>query len=93
MIHKHQILALDKFSKYENVIAGFIFNFRKNNETEEITYFQYIDDFLLMVNNINKKSFNEKDLNNYNAIPINGIKKEQDILGILKNFYKMSNKI
>ena len=28
MIHKHQIVGLTEFSKYENVRAGFFFNFR-----------------------------------------------------------------
>ncbi|MDL2301474.1 hypothetical protein LJC58_03870 [Lachnospiraceae bacterium OttesenSCG-928-D06] len=75
MIHKHQIVALEDFSKFNNLISGFIFNFRYEKQNTEITYFQSISDFLIMANTINKKSFNEKDLLRYNPININGYKK------------------
>lgn len=58
VIHKHQIDNLYKFSQYENVISGFIFDFRLSDST----YFCHINDFIEMINNIEKKSFNEKDL-------------------------------
>lgn len=58
VIHKHQIDNLQKFSTYKNVISGFIFDFRILNKT----YFCTIDDFLSMINNLDKKSFNENDL-------------------------------
>lgn len=58
VIHKHQIDNLDKFSSFENVISGFIFDFRLS----ESTYFCSINDFIQMINNLNKKSFNENDL-------------------------------
>lgn len=72
-IHKHQILALLEFSKYENISCGFLFNFRKKDGTQ-ITYFQYIEDFMDMVTSIRKKSFNENDLLNYHPIKIDGKK-------------------
>lgn len=49
---------MQKFSTYKNVISGFILDFRLSDKT----YFCSIDDFIKMVNNIDKKSFNENDL-------------------------------
>ena len=58
VIHKHQIDNLQKFSTYRNIVSGFIFDFRLSNKT----YFCSINDFITMINNLDKKSFNEKDL-------------------------------
>ena len=58
VIHKHQIDNLLKFSTYENVISGFLFDFRLS----DITYFCMVEEFVSMINNLDKKSFNEKDL-------------------------------
>lgn len=58
VIHKHQIDNLYKFSSYNNIISGFIFDFRLSNKT----YFCIIDDFIKMICNLDKKSFNEHDL-------------------------------
>jgi penicillin-binding protein-related factor A (putative recombinase) len=41
IIKNHQIEALTKAAQYDGVIAGFMFNFRKTNET----FFVHIDDF------------------------------------------------
>lgn len=86
MIHKHQILSLEKLERYEGVMSGFIFNFRLENETIEHTYFQNIIDFLKMYNSLNKKSFNEKDLLNYNPIVIEGKKKIKNWTWDLEKF-------
>ncbi len=75
MIHKHQILSLERLGMYERIMSGFLFNFRLENETLEHTYFQSIKNFLIMYKSLNKKSFNEKDLLNYNPINIEGKKK------------------
>ena len=58
IIHKHQIDTLVNFSKYKNVVSGFLLDFRLS----EKTYFIMIEDFICMINNIEKKSFNESDL-------------------------------
>lgn len=58
VIHKHQIDNLLKFSKYKNVISGFLLDFRLSGKT----YFLEINDFLKLIKSIDKKSFNEKDL-------------------------------
>lgn len=86
MIHKHQILSLEKLGEYEGVISGFLFNFRLENETIERTYFQHIDDFLIMYHSLNKKSFNEKDLLKYNPIVIEGHKKIKNWTWDIKSF-------
>lgn len=73
MIHKHQILGLIDFSKYDNVISGFLFNFRDEKNNCERTYYQRIEDFVNMTSNIEKKSFNELDLlTSGNAIKVDG---------------------
>ena len=58
VIHKHQIDNLIKFSTYRNVISGFILDYRLS----EKTYFCTIEEFKNMINILDKKSFNEKDL-------------------------------
>ena len=58
VIHKHQIDNLEKFSTYENIISGLVLDFRLNDKT----YFCMIEEFVNMINNLDKKSFNEKDL-------------------------------
>ena len=58
IIHKHQIDNLQKFSTYKNIVSGFIFDFRLSDKT----YFCSINDFIQMIGNLNKKSFNENDL-------------------------------
>lgn len=66
-IRDNQIKELTESSKH-NLIAGFIVNFRnKNNDT----YFIEICDFNNMIKETQKKSFNVKDLEQYNAIYIN----------------------
>ncbi len=58
VIHKHQIDNLKKFSTYKNVVSGFLLDFRLS----EHTYFCVIEDFIEMINHLEKKSFNESDL-------------------------------
>lgn len=75
MIHAHQIVGLTKFAQYDNVVSGFLFDFRDEKNDCERCYFQKIEDFNEMVGNIDKKSFNEIDLIMYKAIKVNGEKK------------------
>lgn len=58
IIHHHQVESLKKMNTYENVISGFVLDFRKTSST----YFLFIDEFYNMVYHISKKSFNEKDM-------------------------------
>lgn len=71
MIRDNQIKSLQKASEH-NLVAGFICNFRNENND---TFFIEICDFVKMMENINKKSFNINDLKNNNAVQINSRKK------------------
>lgn len=71
MIRDNQIKSLQEASEH-NLVAGFICNFRNENND---TFFIEICDFVKMMENINKKSFNINDLKNNNAIQINSRKK------------------
>ena len=64
MIRENQIKELTEASKHM-LVAGFLVNFRNENND---TYFIEINDFNKMISEINKKSFNIKDLQKYNAI-------------------------
>ena len=68
MIKKNQIEGLAKIKEY-NVNCGFIINFRKSDATES-TYYLGIDDFLQFSNETTKKSINEKDVIEYNGVPL-----------------------
>ena len=71
MVRDNQIKGLVDASKH-NLIAGILINFR--NDTNN-TYFISIDNYVKMVNDINKNSFNIKDLLANNAIEIYSSKK------------------
>lgn len=78
MIHRHQTKGLLEFSKYNGVIAGFLFNFRHfegKPNYNELTYFMEVNDFQNMCDNIGKKSFNEIDIILNGAIKVSGVKK------------------
>lgn len=92
MIHRHQIIGLANHSTYNNVCSGFLFNFRDEKNNMERTYFQEINDFISMVNKINKKSFNELDLIvDGNAIKINGEKKRTRFQWNMDELFKNMN--
>lgn len=71
MIRDNQIKSLQEASEH-NLVAGFVCNFRNENND---TFFIEICDFIEMMENINKKSFNINDLKNNNAIQIDSKKK------------------
>lgn len=75
MIHKHQIIGLANYAKWNNVRSGFILNFRDEKKNEQRTYYIDIKSFIEMTMTINKRSFNESDLLLSNPIRINGVKK------------------
>lgn len=89
MIHKHQILGLLKCSSYENVVAGFLLNFRLPEN--ELTYFIEINDFKKMCDSINKKSFNIMDAVLYGAKKIQGNKKRTRWYWNLDEFFESYN--
>lgn len=75
MIHRHQIVGLAKFYSYEGVSAGFILNFRNENEMTQESYYISIKCFMNMIYDIDKQSFNINDLKEHGAITIEGTKK------------------
>jgi len=75
MIKYHQIDSLTTLSEYNGIIAGLVLNFRDEDDNTQRTYFQDIRDFRKMINDIDKKSFNEIDLILHNGKKIEGQKK------------------
>lgn len=62
-IKYYQISSLEYAARF-NIKAGFLLNFRRTNST----YWIYISDFMSFYNSTNKKSINQDDLLQYNAI-------------------------
>lgn len=91
-IHKHQIVGLSKYKKFNRVNAGFIFCFRNPNNAYQDAYYMDILDFVRMASKLNKKSFNLSDLEQYNHIKLKGKKKrtryEWDIEDLLDELYR-----
>ena len=83
-IKHHQIKSLERAQSFENVIAGFVLDFRESN-----TYWISINDFMNFVCNTRKKSISEKDALSHNAILINKtlmrVNYKYDIGGMLNN--------
>ena len=75
MIRDHQIEGLTKAAEYTHVFPCFLFNFRNDDNGVERCYAQYISDFNNMLDDIDKKSFNEIDLISHGAIKLDGKKK------------------
>ena len=71
MIRNNQIEGLQEASKH-NLVAGILVNFRNENND---TFFILIDEFIDMMNSINKKSFNIKDLEVIGATRVESTKK------------------
>lgn len=91
MIHRHQTRGLLEFSKYDGVVAGFIFNFRHfegEPNYNEMTYFMEVNDFQKMCDSIGKKSFNEIDAILYGAKKIKGVKKRTRFKWDIDEFFK-----
>lgn len=86
MIKEHQIKELTLASSYRNIIAGFIFNFRKENDNK--AYFLHINNFNNFIELTSKSSINEKDIIEYGAIEIKSILKrtkyKYDIEGFIE---------
>lgn len=66
MIHAHQINSLINMSQYDGVHAGFVFNFRIENEDtsliDEDTYYMSIQNFNNFLASCDKKSINKLDI-------------------------------
>lgn len=66
MIKINQIEGLTESSLYKGIYAGFLFDFRKTDNT----YYLTIKDFNCFLQEGNKKSINEQDVINYNGIQL-----------------------
>jgi recombination protein U len=67
MIKLNQIKGLTKASQHSGVLAGFIFNFRSNNNN---TYWLNIKNFNEFNSKTEKKSINENDVKEFGGIQI-----------------------
>lgn len=84
MIRENQINGLLEASRH-NLVAGMLINFRnENNDTFFITIDKYID----MMNSINKKSFNIKDLESIGATRVESTKKRTRYTYNISNLIK-----
>lgn len=89
MIHYHQIEGLKNFNKYTGCVAGFILNFRNDDEKDpkELTYFIHINDFTRMMNALNKKSFTLMDLVRFSPIMIKSERKRTNFKYDIGSFF------
>ena len=71
MLRQNQIDGLKEASKHM-LVAGMLLNFRNENND---TFFLLIDEYLDMMEFLNKKSFNIKDLESIGATRIKSEKK------------------
>lgn len=88
----HQIEGLTKASEYDNVIAGFLLNFRLDNG-EQLLYFLNIIDFNKFRKNTNKKSLNIMDVSLNGGIKINGEKMRVNYRWNLDEFLESQSKV
>ena len=90
-IQWHQIDGLSKASEYDNVIAGFLINFRLDSG-EQLLYFLNIRDFNKFRNNTNKRSMNIMDISLNGGIKIKGDKLRVNYRWDLDEFLKYQSK-
>lgn len=91
-IQWHQIDGLTKASEFDNVIAGFLCNFRLDNG-EELLYFLNINDFNKFRKDTNKRSINIMDIILSGGIKINGVKKRVNYHWDLNGFFESQSYI
>ena len=87
----HQIEGLTKASEYDNVIAGFLLNFRLDRR-EQLLYFLNIKDFNKFRKSTTKKSLNIMDTVLYGGIKINGEKLKVNYRWNLDEFLEFQSK-
>lgn len=87
MIRESQKKGLIAASQH-TLVAGLLVNYRNENND---TFFISIENFIKMINKINKKSFNVKDLNSNGAIRVDCEKKRSryryDINGLINKIH------
>ena len=88
----HQIVGLTEASAYDNVVAGFLFNFRLDNG-EQLLYFLNIKDFNKFREGTTKKSINIMDVVLNGGLKVNGEKKRVNYRWDLDEFLKVQAKL
>ena len=91
-IQWHQIDGLTKSSEYDNCIAGFLLNFRLDNE-EQLLYFLNIKDFNKFRNNTSKRSLNIIDISLSGGVRIDGEKLRKNYRWDLNKFLESQSKL
>jgi penicillin-binding protein-related factor A (putative recombinase) len=86
-IQWHQIDGLTRASEYDNVVAGFLLNFRLDNG-EQLLYFMNIKDFNKFRDGSNKRSLNIMDVSLNGGIKISGEKLRVNYRWNLDEFLK-----
>lgn len=88
MIKPHQVEGLTLANQYKGIVAGFLFNMRKYEQT----YFLHIDAFNKFTEETTKSSINKNDILKYGGILIDSIKKrtryKYDIEGFINGHKK-----
>lgn len=87
----HQIDGLTKASEYDNVVAGFLFNFRLDNG-EQLLYFMNIKDFNKFRKDTNKRSLNIMDISLNGGVRISGEKLRVNYRWNLDEFLEFQSK-
>lgn len=77
MIRFHQIQDLTNLLQYDNVVPGFVFNFKDEEKNIEKVYFMYINDFNNFISNTDKSSINATDIVLNGGIPIEAVCKRK----------------
>jgi hypothetical protein len=90
-IQWHQIDGLTKASEYDNVIAGFLLNFRLDGH--QLLYFLNIKDFNKFRMSTTKKSLNIMDIALCGGVKINGEKLRVNYRWNLDEFLEFQSKL
>ena len=88
----HQIEGLTRASEYDNVVAGFLLNFRLDDD-KQLLYFLNIKDFNMFIKNTNKHSLNIIDVSLNGGVKINGEKIKVNYRWSLDEFLESQSKI
>lgn len=91
-IQWHQIEGLTKASEYDNVISGFLLNFRLD-DGKQLLYFLNINDFNKFRKTTNKRSLNIMDISLNGGIKIDGERLKINYRWNLDEFLKSQSKI
>lgn len=87
-IKKNQIIGLKKWSEFNNILCGFVFNFRNEHNS---TYFVDINSFIDYILSSPKRSININDVKKMNCVEIYNKKKRTRYRYDIDNFLSNVN--